>query len=251
MDINLVLSGGGARGLAHLGIIKGLRELGLSISKISGASSGAVIGAFISAGYSPEETLKVFVDNKLMYQIRPVFRSGIFRLTKWEKILLKCFPQNSFESLSIPLTVVATDINECKTDFFSAGELILPLLASCSVPGIFAPVLINERQYVDGGVLNNLPIDPFLEDAKKIVASNVNPLVFEKEIDSGFKIFERSIQLSIRESINMRKKNVHLFLEPEQLSRYQIFDLDEAEDIFLVGYAHALSKRKEIEKLLL
>ncbi len=249
MDINLVLSGGGARGLAHLGIIKALKETGFVISKISGVSTGAVVGAFIAAGYSPEDTLKIFMENNLMYKIRPVFNAGIFKLNKWEEILMKHFPKNSFEDLSIPLTINATDINECKTVYFSTGELITPLLASCSLPGFFEPIVINNRQYVDGGVLNNLPVDPFINDSKKIIAINANPLILEEKIESAFKVFERSVQLSIRESTNQSKKLAHFTLEPEELSRYQIFDLSDGEAIFKVGYDYAISKRNELEKL--
>lgn len=250
MKINLVLSGGGARGLAHLGMIKVLKETGFVIQNISGVSTGGVVGAFICAGFSPEETLKIFMDNNLMYRIRPVFNAGIFRLTKWEEILKEHFPKNSFESLAVPLTVNATDINSCKTEYFSSGELITPLLASCSLPGFFEPIVINNRQYVDGGVLNNLPVEPFLSDSTGIVALHTNPLLPEENIDSAFKIFERSHSLSLREKTDKNKKLAHLVLEPEALSKFQIFDLGDGEEIFKAGYDHAASKRKELETLL-
>ena len=249
MEINLVLSGGGARGLAHLGIIKAIRENGILIKRISGVSTGAVVGAFTAAGFSPEETLKIFMENKLMYQIRPVFNAGLFGLNKWEKILMKYFPGNSFEELSIPLTVIATDINNCESVYFSSGELVKPLLASCSIPGFFEPVLLNQRQLVDGGVLNNLPVEPFLRETEKIVALHVNPIVHESEIDSALKIFERSVQLSIRENTDNRKKLAHLNLEPEALYPFQLFDLKDAEEIFNIGYAYAKGCQKEFEKL--
>jgi len=249
MDINLVLSGGGARGLAHLGMIKVIRESGFNIRKISGVSTGSVVGAFIAAGFSPEETLKVFVENNLMYQIRPVFNGGIFRLTKWEKILMESFPKNTFESLAIPLTVNVTDINECKTVFINSGPLIRPLLASCSIPGIFEPIVLGDRQCVDGGVLNNLPVEPFQGDSNKIIALHVNPLIFENEIDSAFIIFERSVQLSIRDNTNERKKLAHIVLEPPGLSRFQIFDLNEAKAIFNIGYEYAKSRVMDIENI--
>lgn len=250
MNINLVLSGGGARGLAHLGIIKVLQETGFVIQHISGVSSGAVVSAFICAGFSPEETLKVFMENNLMYRIRPVFNAGIFKLSKWEEILLKHFPKNTFESLGIPLTVNATDINECKEAYFSSGELVTPLLASCSLPGIFEPIVINNRQYVDGGILNNLPVEPFLSGPNKTIALNVNPLTAEESIDSAFKIFDRSFQLALRDKTNQNKKKAHLVIEPDALSKYQIFDLGEGEDIFKVGYDHASSLRKDLESLI-
>ncbi len=249
MNVNLVLSGGGARGLAHLGIIKAIQETGITIQKISGVSTGAVLGAFIAAGYPPEDVLEIFIENKLMYQIRPVFNGGLFRLTKWEKILLKSFPANSFEALKLPLTINATDINECKTVYFSSGELVLPLLASCSIPGVFEPIVINERQFLDGGVLNNLPVEPFLNDKVKIIASHANPLNFKENIDSVFTIFERSVQLSLRDNTDRRKALAHLIMEPDELTKFQLFDLDIAQEIFDAGYKYAISRRSELEKL--
>ena len=250
MSINLVLSGGGARGLAHLGIIKALLAIGIKIEKISGVSTGAVTGAFIAAGYSPEEALKIFVENKLMYQIRRGHNAGFFSIRNWEKILLKCFPANSFEDLNIPLVINATDINECKTVYFSSGELVRPLMASCSIPGIFEPVIINHTQFIDGGVLNNLPVDPFFDDDRKIVASHVNPITFEKSIDSAAGILERSVHLSLRDETNARKRRAHLLIEPEELSRFGIFDLNDSDEIFKIGYFSTIARRKEIENLL-
>ena len=249
MEVNLVLSGGGARGIAHLGIIKALTTIGIRIKAISGVSTGAVAGALIAAGYSPDDALKIFVENKLMYQIRPGFNAGLFRLTKWEEILKKCIPANSFEALNIPLTINATDIGECKTVYFSSGELILPLLASCSIPGVFEPIIFRKRQYVDGGVLNNLPVEPFKKEKAKLIASHVNPIAIEKKITSASQILERSVHLSLRDETEARKKHAHLVLEPEELAKFQVFDLSEAKDIFQIGYFYTMSRKKEIKKI--
>lgn len=239
MSINLVLSGGGARGLAHLGIIKVLYERGIAIKQISGASSGAVIGAFIAAGYKPDEVLKIFIENRLMYQLRPAFNGGLFRMNKWEELLLKYFPLNTFESLLIPLTINATNINSGKTIYFSSGNLATPLLASCSVPGFFEPIIINGSQHVDGGVLNNLPVDPFIHLQEAIIASHVNPLGFSEQLDSVFKVVERSVMMAIRGKIESNMSHINLFIEPAELSRYPVFDFDNAEKIFRIGYTCA------------
>ena len=250
MNINLVLSGGGARGLAHLGVIKVLQETGLTIQKISGVSSGAVIGAFIAAGYKPDDILQIFMENKLLYQIRPSLSGGMFRMTKWEKLLLIYFPNNSFEALNIPLIINAVDINECKTVYFSSGELALPLLASSTVPGLFKPIVINKRQLVDGGVLNNLPVEPLLKDNVKIIASLVNPLMFENKISSVFKIIERSALLAVREKTEERKKQCHISFEPEEISKFSSYAFDNVKEIFETGYRHASGRREELEKLI-
>ncbi len=250
MKVNIVLSGGGARGLAHLGILKALFEQGIKINKISGASMGAAVGAFIAHGFTPDEILKIIIDTKLLYQIRPSFDGGIFRINKWEKILLKYMPENSFSSLSIPLIVNATNINECKTEYFSKGELIAPILASSTLPGFFTPAVISNQQYVDGGVLDNLPVQPFIGESKKIIASHVNPLLYEEKLDSSAKIFERSVLLSIREKTKSSISKSDFCFEPPELVKYSLFDFDHVKEIFDVGYRFAQSRGKELEKAL-
>ncbi len=249
MSINLVLSGGGIRGLAHLGLIKLLNECRIPIAQISGVSSGGVMGALTGAGYSPDEILKIIIENKLMYRIRPSFNGGLFNMNKWEKFLLKYIPNNSFESLNIPLTINATDINNCKTVYFSSGDLVLPLLASSAVPGFFEPIVINKIQYVDGGVLNNYPAHPFLNSTSIIIGSHVDPLIEEINLSSAFKILERSVHLAIMEKTEKQKLLIHLTFEPKALSKFSIFDFECAKEIFDIGYTHALSMRSKLEDL--
>lgn len=245
--VNLVLSGGGARGIAHLGAIKAIMESDLVINAISGVSAGAVCGAFHCAGYSPEDTLKIVKENKLLYLLRPSFNDGLFHSEKIGEALAKYFPKNSFESLHIPLYVSASDISEGHTDFFSRGELILPLLASSALPVIFQPVTLEQDQLVDGGLLNNLPVEPFVEDDITLVGVHVNPWTNGVKADSAFSVMERSIQLSIYGTVQARKHHCDLFLEPEQLRRFSIYDVDHADALFDIGYRYA---RERLERFM-
>src|SRR5438105_4700045 len=152
--INIILSGGGARGIAHLGVIKALLENDFRINAISGVSSGAIAGAFIAKGLTPEEVLEVAVENSNFNIRRPPFRLGFFNKNIMEQVLHKYFPSDSFSDLKIPLYISATNINTSTTDYFSSGELIKPLIASSALPVLFSPVEINGFQYLDGGMLN-------------------------------------------------------------------------------------------------
>src|SRR5438874_690943 len=105
--INLILSGGGARGTAHLGVIKSILENKLIIQSISGVSAGAVAGAFIAKGLSPDEVLDIAVENSSFNVRRPPFNLGFFSKSNMEKVLHKYFPEDSFSALSIPLYVSA------------------------------------------------------------------------------------------------------------------------------------------------
>ena len=145
MKIGLVLSGGGARGIAHLGVIKALQEMGVTFDQIAGTSAGAIAGALTAAGYSPDESLKLIESSSFMKHLRPAWnRMGLLRIDTVVDLYRKQIPHDSFEGLNIPLHVVAVDLNEGEQVIFDEGELIRPVLASCCLPGIFEPMLIEQ-----------------------------------------------------------------------------------------------------------
>ena len=113
MKINLVLSGGGVRGFAHLGVIKALSSYCVEINAISGTSSGAVVGAFMAAGYSPDETLELMKQYDMLKLLRSAFKAGLFSMRNFEKIYNRCFHENLFEALNFPLALHCERLNPC------------------------------------------------------------------------------------------------------------------------------------------
>ena len=177
MKIGLVLSGGGARGIMHLGVIKALNEQGIVPDFIAGTSAVAIAGALVCHGYSPDEVLQILLKTNFLKYLRPSFSApGLLKMDKVEDLYLQLLPHNSFAQLKTPLIVAATDIEQGEIVYFDQGELIRPLMASSCLPGIFAPVNFQKRMLVDGAVLNNLPIEPLLDrQADFLIASNCNP----------------------------------------------------------------------------
>jgi NTE family protein len=113
MKIGLVLSGGGIRGIAHLGVLQALSEAGIKFNKISGTSAGSIVGALFAQGIEPAEILKVFMQTRLYNYIRPAFNAkGLMSLDKIRTLLLEYIPHNSFEGLKTPLIITATNYNE-------------------------------------------------------------------------------------------------------------------------------------------
>jgi NTE family protein len=245
--INLILSGGGARGVAHLGVIKSILENKLIIHSISGVSSGAIAGAFIAKGMTPDEVLEISIENSAFSVRRPPFTFGFFSKSNMERVLQKYFPEDSFSALKLPLYVSATNINNGTTDYFSSGELVKPLIASSSIPLIFSPVEINGFQYLDGGLLNNLPVEPFLEAEHKRIGVFVNPVGTKEHFTSTFRIVERSLELSTYKNIHSRKVHCDLFIEPPALSQYTTYDFPKAKEVFDIGYEYA---SRQLEKYL-
>jgi NTE family protein len=245
--VNLILSGGGARGIAHLGVIKSMQENEIIIRSISGVSAGAIAGAFISKGYSPDEVLEIATQHSSFNIRRPPFNLGFFSRRNMENVLQKYFPEDSFSALKIPLYVSATNINNGSTDYFSSGELIKVLIASSALPVIFPPVEINGFQYLDGGLLNNLPVEPFLEAEHDRVGVHVNPVGTKEHLSSTFRIIERSMELSVYKNIHTRKVHCDLFIEPPDLRQFTTYDFPKVKEIFNVGYEYA---NQELDKIL-
>jgi NTE family protein len=240
--VNLVLSGGGVRGIAHLGVIKALHEHGVVLEAISGVSSGAMVGAFIAAGYSPEEALEIFKEHRFLQLIRPKFNDGLFSMKRFGEVLLKYFPHDRFERLNIPLIISASDLTDGHSDWFTCGELIRPLLASCSIPLVFEPVTIESDQLVDGGFLNNLPVEPFLEDDVTLIGVHVNPWTSGLQAKSVFQVMERLVALGAWHTVKSRKRLCDVFIEPPALAGYGLFDTDHPDELFRIGYEHTRSR---------
>jgi len=161
MKVNLVLSGGASRGIAHIGVIKALEELGFEIRAISGVSAGALVGAFYCDGYTPEEMLRVVKSKEWLKYLRPAIpRLGFVSLKEAEKYLNKMLSIRRIEEAKKKLFIGALDIKSGKTFYFDSEDLVPILLGSCALPGIFEPVRYKDYLLIDGGITNNLPVEP-------------------------------------------------------------------------------------------
>ncbi|WP_266364697.1 patatin-like phospholipase family protein [Tellurirhabdus rosea] len=249
MKTGLVLSGGGARGVAHLGVIKALLEMGVVIDRISGTSAGAIAGALLAHGYTPDEILKIIETTPFFRHVRPAFtRMGLLRLDKAEALYRQYLPHDSFEALKIPLHVAATDLIEGELIVFESGELIRPILASCCLPGIFEPYQINQRQYVDGGVLNNLPVECLENKVDFIIGSHCNPFQLSKPITSLKGVLERSLILAVQSKTRERFAKCHVLIEPTELNRFDVLNLRKARELFRIGYEYTLTLEDRLTK---
>jgi len=233
-----------------LGMLARFDELGIKCSVISGSSAGAIVGAFYAHGYAPREILNIIVKSKIYHVIRPAIgKSGFLKLNVTEKLLLKYFPENSFEKLNMPLYVTATDVTEGRTVYFSEGALIRPLIASASIPVIFHPVQIGGVKYIDGGILNNLPVEPLIGKCDRIIGVNCNPL--GKKVSLSMReLLQRSMLMAVNNVTYRKKHYCDLFLEPSGLADYSVFDFSREKKIFDIGYNHILGKEPQIMKLL-
>ncbi len=157
--VGLVLSGGAVRGAAHLGVLQVFEEVGIRPDLVVGVSAGSVVGGLYCAGLSPFELQKVAKEmnwNRLGRLTRPGL--GFFDISRMEQVIDELTGGLTFEELKIPFAAVAVDIITGDLVTFRQGPLARGIRASCSLPGIFSPMVDGGRLLVDGGVLNNLPV---------------------------------------------------------------------------------------------
>ncbi len=237
MKIGITLSGGGARGIAHIGVLKALEEMGVEISVMSGTSAGSIVGALYAHGYKPEEILSIIQKVSVFKSVKPAWTwAGLLSLEGLKDVFLKYIPENNFEALKIPLTVAATDIKKGEIVYFSKGELIPCIMASCCVPAVFAPFSFDGKLFVDGGVLDNLPVKPIRKKCDLLIGSHCNPIGSDFDGKNLRTIIERSLLMAINGNTQKSRELCDVFIEPPALSKFTGFGLSKAQEIFDVGY---------------
>jgi NTE family protein len=237
MKTGLVLSGGGARGVAHLGVLKALDEMGIVIGQLSGTSAGALVGALYAQGHKPDAIFQLIKGISFLKSVRPAWAlTGVFNMDGIRELLQRHIPHNNFEHLKIPLTVAATDIRKGRIHYFSTGELIPTILASCSIPAIFNPVSFGGNLYVDGGLVDNLPVKPIRTQCDFIIGSHCNHISPEVDVTNVKAVVERSLLVAIYSNTEVSRGLCNVFIEPPRMDRFSSLDLGKIQEVFDFSY---------------
>ena len=184
--IGLALSSGGAKGLAHIGVIQVLEEHGIAVSEIAGTSIGAYVGALWAAGLDGKELEELAAEMKtsrdLLTLVDPILppRRGFVRGNKIERRLRDTLGDTTFEDLQKPLSVVATELDGYRRVVFETGDVASAVRASLAIPGILEPAVRDGVEYMDGGVSDPLPVDVLLDKMiDLVIAVSVIPSLDE------------------------------------------------------------------------
>jgi len=235
--IGIALSGGGIKGLCHAGVLKALEEHNIKPDIISGVSAGSVVGALYADGYSPDEIAALFEDISFrqMTKLR-IPSGGFFKMDVFRHFISKKLRAKTFEELSIPLRVVATNLDNGQSVTFSTGHLVDPIIASCSVPVLFSPQIIDGVNYVDGGVLKNFPVSTIRNDCERVIGINASPLVAAEYKLSVLSVASRSYHFMFKANILHDIELCDLLIEPVDMGNYDTFDVNKGREIFELGY---------------
>src|SRR5271167_4215602 len=244
--VGLALSGGFARGIAHIGVLRILREAGIPIDFVAGTSVGALIGAAYCAGTSLDEMERIGTTTSFTDFGRwtPSWL-GLATNQRLEKYFARFTPAKTFEELKTPLAIATTDINAGVSVYYSHGPIMPPMRASCAYPGLFLPIQYDGRTLVDGFLTAPVPVEGALLLGADIViavyleAGNVEePRTFTDVLSRSFTIIQRHTDLTWRQQADV-------IIEPN-VTPFVWDDFTKTPELVAVGEAAALAALPEI-----
>ena len=246
----IALSGGGARGILHLGVLEALRKYGIEPEVVAGTSIGALVGVFYASGMEPLQILELIKSSKLHRMINwKVPTSGLLDLKRAMPILEKNIPDDDFSCLKKPFYCTVSNLNSGLTETKSAGKLFQWVLASASIPVIFEPQMIDGITYVDGGLFNNLPVDCIRDQCRFLIGVHVNRNDPEENI-TGFKaIAERTFRLIFAKNVHESLAVCDFVIDPPQTRLFNTFDFGKADEIFKIGFEETEQRILELAEL--
>lgn len=238
--LGIALSGGGARGFAHAGALKAIEEAGLKPDIIAGVSAGAIAAVLYASGIPADEIMPRF-SKKFSDYCKLSIREGdgFFSLTKMTKFLVTNTGVENLEDLKIPTYIGATDFDHGVPAVFCSGPLGERVCASCSIPIVFRPVRIDGINYVDGGVLRNLPAWTIRDKCDKLIGINCSPLTNYRYKKSLFDVAMRTYNLMAKSNQEPDMAMCDLVIKTPELAKYQVFNLKDIQKVYLSGYAAA------------
>lgn len=281
--IGLVLSGGGAKGFAHIGVLKVLEQAGVKIDYITGTSMGAVVGGLYASGYSATQIDSIFTNtnfdellqdyiprssksfyekrndqmyaislpfNKFKIGIPIAFSKGMYNYNLLSKLTHKVRYVNDFNKLPIPFLCVATDIEKGEPVILNKGYLAQAMLASSAFPSLFSPVEIDGRLLIDGGVVNNYPVEEIRKMGADIVigVDVQDDLKDRKSLKDATRILVQITNLDMIKVMKDKQKLTDIYIKPD-VTNYGVISFDEGQEIVKKGEEAAFSVYEQIKKL--
>ncbi len=247
--VGLSLSGGAARAAVHIGVIKALYENGITIAKVTGTSGGAIIGALLAKGLGTERMIDFVEEGSLWKMYRPNLPiQGFTKLDYLSELLQKYGVNDDFESLKIPFSIATTNLRTGKVEYMSSGSLHQSVMASSAIPMMFNPIRIGDDDYADGGILDNMPVDPLIDDCEFIIGVNVIPNlpVLRSDLNSLIRIGMRVFHLIVAKNAQNNFPHCDILIEPEGITDYGLFDFKHARVLTELGYQNTIRQMDAI-----
>jgi NTE family protein len=236
LKIALALSGGAARGAFHLGVIAAMEKNGVEIGAVSGTSIGAVVAVGVGSGVSAFDLLRLFKSKAFRNVFRfNYFRKGLLRINDTAMILKEIAPIDRLEAMKIPTFVTCVDLNKGEIVRFDHGDARKLAIASSALIPLFRPIAYDNRLLIDGGFMDNLPVEPLLNLGYPIVSVNLFPPQTGTR-QRSFTWVERAVFLSIMASSKRQIEQSDLCISDAELNEFGLFTFSEISRCFELGY---------------
>jgi NTE family protein len=254
-QVGLTLSGGGAKGIAHIGVIQALLDNNIKPEIISGASAGSIIGSLYAAGVSPDDMIHAVNDSSFfkVFRIVGIPGAGLIKLDYLKERMKDFIKEDSFEALQHPMNICATNLNLGRPVIFNSGTLYDKIMASCAVPWLFKPIIIDGYMYADGGITNNMPAQAIRDNCNILIGCNVKPKIVvseNKELDSFIGITQRCVDLSLWTNSKPNVKCLDVYIAPEKIQGFSSFNMKRTKEMCEVGYEETMKNMTKIMSVL-
>lgn len=231
----LSLSGGGARGIVHVGILQAFENHDFKPVCVSGTSMGAIVGSLYASGMKPREMMDLLSSKGFLQMFR--FRaslSGLLEMKYLKEVMQEHLPE-TFEELNLPFFAAATNLTRYELRIFDSGKLYDAVVASASIPVLFAPVEINGEKYVDGGVIDNLPVEVCRSFCDRVVAVEVNRGRFAENLENMRGVATEVFHIVVDRSSQNGIEKADAVIRPELDPSFKLLDFSRNEELFEIG----------------
>lgn len=231
----------------HIGVLNYLEHIKHKPDIIAGTSAGALVGALYADGYSPIEIVDLMTQKGFFGMTNfQIPRGGMFSTGGFRNMLENNLRHKRIEELPLPLRIVATDLDNGCYKVFTEGSLVDIVVASCSIPVLFNPVIIDEVYYVDGGLFKNFPVSVIRQDCDTVIGVNLDTAPAKGEYKKSVRaIAQRSFDFIFGQNAKEDRMMCDILLEKDKQTNVPMFNLSMAPQLVKMGYDMA---RKGIEK---
>ncbi|MCF8399053.1 MAG: patatin-like phospholipase family protein [Bacteroidales bacterium] len=242
----LSLGGGVVLGAAHVGTLRAIDEFDMEINYVAGTSIGAFVAAFFAFGKNWKEIKKIASELKWI-DITGISlsRYGLLSNEKLGELIIKHLGNKNIEDADIPLAIVATDVTSGEKVILDKGSLADAVMASTCIPGIFKPVEINAKMLVDGGIVENVPINTTMKmGAEYVIGVDLNSKHKYDKPDNILDVIMNSFHFLMQQSDKLQTKDADLLIKPD-LSSFNRSDINQIDDLIEKGYEDSRKVLKE------
>ena len=241
------LSGGGYRSLGQAGVLKAFLERGITPDIMCGTSTGAIINVLYATGYTPEDIYQIWEREPLgqVLELR-LPDTGFLQPGKIGEMIGPYLRHERLEDLPIPNLITCTCLNDGTQKVFSEGNLVKILEATCAVQVFFEPVWIDGRQYSDGGLMSNLPVQPLEGLCERKIGIYANPMREVERVEGLAHMIYRTIWIGLNSTVQKSRQLCDWYLAPEGLNDFELIDRSGMKHFYEEGYtvaSHFLDKQ--------